>query len=189
MESLKTVKDKSYIVLLAVMALIMMACQPVGSGSYRGGMPREYHTAYIQSYGQCYDSVPHNVVALDLYSDHLSLDESTGVMTGTGYNLYLSDIFIAGNTLEPGTYRSSTSAEPFTFLPGRDYEGTPHGLYLLYVEEDKLQSINVLDSGTMVVRDTTNNLLDLQFTLYFRNSYGGRATYKTHFQGELKPKQ
>ena len=114
---------------------------------------------------------------------------STGVMTGTGYNLYLSDIFIAGNTLEPGTYRSSTSAEPFTFLPGRDYEGTPHGLYLLYVEEDKLQSINVLDSGTMVVRDTTNNLLDLQFTLYFRNSYGGRATYKTHFQGELKPKQ
>jgi hypothetical protein len=57
------------------------------------------------------------------------------------------------------------------------------------VEEDKLQSIQVLDSGTLVVRDTTNNLLDLQFTLYFRNSYGGRATYKTHFQGELTPKQ
>ena len=43
-------------------------------------------------------------------------------MNGTGYNLYLSDIFIAGSTLEPGTYRSSESAEPFTFLPGRDFD-------------------------------------------------------------------
>lgn len=180
---------KKHTLILAVIALITMACQPVGSGSYRGGMPREYHSTYVQSYGRCYDSVPYNVLSLDLYSDNLDLDDSADVMKGTGYNLYLSDIFIAGEALEPGTYRSSTSAEPFTFLPGRDYEGTPHGLYLLYVEEDKLQSIQVLDSGTLVVRDTTNNLLDLQFTLYFRNSYGGRATYKTHFQGELTPKQ
>ena len=182
-------KVKNYIVILAVMALIATACRPVGSGSSRGSIPREYHTAYIQSYGQCYDSVPYNVVSLDLYSGKLDLDDSLNIMKGTGYNLYLSDIFIPGTTLEPGIYRSSTSAEPFTFLPGRDYEGTPHGLYVLYVEEDKLQTIQVLDSGTMVVRDTTNNLIDLQFTLYFRNSYGGKATYRTHFQGELQEKE
>jgi len=180
---------KTHYLIVGAMTLILMGCRPVGSGSYSGGLPREYHTAYCESYGRCYDSVPYNVVSLDLYSDHLDLDEKENIMKGTGYNLYLSDIFIPGTKLEPGTYRSSTSAEPFTFLPGRDYEGTPHGLYLLYVEEDKLQTIQVLDSGTLVVRDTTNNLLDLQFTLYFRNSYGGRATYRTHFQGELHPKQ
>ncbi len=180
---------KNHYLILVAIALVTMACRPVSSGSSRGSIPREYHTAYIQSYGRCYDSVPYNVVSLDLYSDKLSLDDSANVMTGTGYNLYLSDIFIAGSTLEPGTYRSSESAEPFTFLPGRDFEGTPNGLYLLYVEENKLQSIQLLDSGTLVVKDTTNNLLDLQFTLYFRNSYGGRATYRTHFQGELQEKQ
>ena len=180
---------KNHYLILAAIALITMACRPVSSGSSRGNIPREYHTAYIQSYGRCYDSVPYNVVSLDLYSDKLSLDDTANVMKGTGYNLYLSDIFLAGTTLESGTYRSSDSAEPFTFLPGHDYEGTPHGLYLLYVEEDKLQSIQVLDSGTLVVRDTTNNLIDLQFTLYFRNSYGGRATYRTHFQSEKKKKE
>lgn len=178
---------KKHYILLGAMALIMMACQSTGSGSYRGGLPREYSTAYLQSHGQCYDSVPYNVFSLDLYSDMLDIDDSTKVMKGTGYNLFLSDIFVDGTKLEPGTYRSSTSAEPGTFLPGRDYEGTPHGLYLLYVEEDKLQSIQILDSGTMVVKDTTNNLIDLQFTLYFRNSYGGRSTYKTHFQGDFSP--
>ena len=113
---------KNHYLILAAIALVTMACRPVSSGSSRGSIPREYHTAYIQSYGRCYDSVPYNVVSLDLYSDKLSLDDSANVMTGTGYNLYLSDIFIAGSTLEPGTYRSSESAEPFTFLPGRDFE-------------------------------------------------------------------
>ena len=165
----------------------MTSCRPAGSGSYRGGMPREYSHAYLQSHGQCYDSVPYNVFSLDLYSDYLDLDDSAGVMKGTGYNLFVSDIFVDGETLAPGTYRSSTTAEPGTFLPGRDYEGTPHGLYLLYIEEDKLQDIQVLDSGTLVIQDTTNQLLDLQFTLYFRNTYGGKSTYKSHFQGDLLP--
>ena len=62
-------------------------------------------------------------------------------------------------------------------------------MYLLYVEEGQLQSIQVLDSGTMVVRDTTNRLIDLQFTLYYHNAYGYRLQYTTHYQGLLLPWQ
>lgn len=177
------------------MLWIGTGCTPIGSSS-SGSIPREYHTAYMQSHGQCYEYTPHNVFSLDLYAGDLNLNEEKNVMEGTGYNLFLSDIFLTGNTLETGTYTSipvdslsspTYQIQPFTFLPGRDYEGTPHGIYLLYVEENKLKDFQVLDSGTLVVRDTTNAMLDLQFTLYFRNSYGGKATYRAHFQGELTP--
>jgi hypothetical protein len=105
----------------------------------------------------------------------------------------LSDIFLPDRTgndsllLAPGIYHSDTTALPFTFLPGKNWEGTPSGMYLLYIENNALQSIQLLDSGTIVVRDTSNNLLDLQFTLYYKNKYGYKATYNTHFQGELIP--
>ena len=103
--------------------------------------------------------------------------------------LYLSDIFVAtgSDSLLAGTYRSDTTALPYTCLPGRDYEGTPGGLYLLYVENGKMQYYRTMDSCTFVVRDTTNHLKDLQLTLYYRNEYNANVTYETHFQGVLQP--
>jgi len=167
-----------------------MACAPVYI-SGRTDKPSEYNLCYEEVYGRCYDSIPHAVVALDLYSEGLCLDSAYHKMQGTGYNLYLSDIFLPDRSgtdslhLAPGTYHSDTTAAPYTFLPGRDWEGTPAGMYLLYVEEGKLQSIQVIDSGLMVVRDTTNALTDLQFTLYYTYSDGSRATYEAHFQGPI----
>lgn len=170
---------------------MLQACHHSQPTPYHG-KPAEYNLAYEELYGQCYDYIPHCVVSLDLYSEGLTLNEQHR-MQGTGYNLFLSDIFVPDRTgadslrLAVGEYHNTTTGEPFTFLPGRDYEGKPHGMYLLYVEEGILQSIQVLDSGYMVVKDTTNALKDLQFTLYYKNVYGSRATYKTHFQGELIP--
>ena len=155
-------------------------------------MPKEYTTAWEEIYGQCYDSIPYSVVALDLYSEGLELDKNHR-MQGTGYNLYISDIFVPdqeGKTelrMVPGTYHSERSAMPFTFLPGKDWDGQPTGMYVLYVEEGKLQSIQVFDSGYVVMKDTTNGLVDLQFTLYYRNSYTSRAKYTPHYQGSLTP--
>ena len=169
----------------------MMSCHRSQPAVYRG-MPKEFNLAYEEQYGRCYDYLPHCVVALDLYSEGLELDENHHVQ-GTGYNLYLSDVILPDRTgvdslrLANGTYHSEKTGEPFTFLPGRDYDGRPFGMYLLFVEEGKLQSIQVLDSGYVVVKDTTNALRDLQFTLYYKNVYGYRATYVTHFQGELIP--
>ena len=177
------------------LSIVLMACVVLGwtsckkySPTYRKGMPSEYALAYQQQFSRCYDSIPYDVVALDLYSEGLELDANRRIR-GTGYNLYLSDIFVPDDTtrLVAGTYRSNDSGQPFSFLPGRDWDGTPTGIYLLYIEEDKLQSILVLDSGLMVVKDTTNGLIDLQFTLYYKNAYGYKATYKTHFQGVLRP--
>lgn len=178
--------------LFGMLGLISLSsCQP-DTPTYRRGLPQEYTLVYEEIYGRCYDSIPYCVVALDVYSDGLTLDKDHRIK-GTGYNLYLSDIFVPKREgadslrLASGSYHSDTTAAPFTFLPGRDYEGTPHGMYLLNIEEDHIKSIQVIDSGYVEVRDTTNALTDLQFTLYYRNSYGSRSTYKCHFQGELIP--
>lgn len=181
---------KTAVIILCICTSI--SCRPTYSNTTSKGLPNEYTSAYQEIYGRCYDSIPHAVISLDLYSEGLELDENHRIQ-GTGYNLYLSDIFLPDRTgndsllLAPGIYHSDTTALPFTFLPGKNWEGTPSGMYLLYIENNALQSIQLLDSGTIVVRDTSNNLLDLQFTLYYKNKYGYKATYNTHFQGELIP--
>ncbi|MGN0227027.1 MAG: hypothetical protein ACI4AI_03045 [Paludibacteraceae bacterium] len=162
------------------------ACKPSQPSRYRG-MPKEYTLAYEEIYGHCYDSLSSAIVALDLYSEGITLDKNHRIQ-GTGYNLYLSDIFVPDSLLVNGTYRSDTTGLPFTFLPGRDYEGLPHGMYLLNIEEDKIISIQVLDSGYMVVKDTLGQK-DLLFTLYYKDIYGQRAIYNTHFTGTLLPWQ
>ena len=172
-------------ILYIALALLATACTRYNP-TPRTVMPTDFTSAWQEIYGHCYDSIPYAVVALDLYSEGLELDKNHR-MQGTGYNLYLSDIFVPDSLLAAGSYRSDNSGKVYTFLPGRDYEGTPTGMYLLRIEDSKLQSIQVLDSGLMEVKDTTNSLIELQFTLYYRNAYGNKATYKTHFQGALQP--
>ncbi len=174
-------------VLPCLLCLLLLACTPNKPSSYRG-LPQQYTTAYEQIYGHCYDSVPYAVVGLDIYSDGLTLDEERRIK-GTGYNLCITDIFVPDSLLEEGTYRSLPYTEqgiadpqPFTFLPGRDFEGYPHGMYILNIEEDQVLSIQVLDSGSFVYRNDS-----LALTLYFRNTYGSRVTYNCYFTGPLLP--
>lgn len=157
-----------------------ISCKRSEPTPYRG-MPKEYTTAYEEVYGHCYDSIPYAVVMLDLYSEGLSLNEQHKIK-GTGYNLCLTDIFVPDSLLAEGTYHSDTSATPYSFLPGRDYEGMPHGIYLLNIEEDKVINIQVLDSGSFVYHGDS-----LIFTLYYRNVNGGKSTYETRFVGPLIP--
>lgn len=170
---------KTTIILLAVCALA--ACTP-NAPSKRYSFS-EFQTAYVQNHGHCYDSVASAVVSLDLYTSDLYLD-STDHIQGTGYNLYLSDILVPDSLLENGTYRGATSAEAFTFLPGKSFEGTPTGCYLLTIEQGALTNIALIDSGTMVVKDTLDGKRDIQLTYYVR-----RQRYTSHFQGKLTDKQ
>lgn len=178
---------KKVLYLLSIIAFALSSCKPF-TPAVRQEFPVKYDLAYQEIYGHFYDSVPYAVVALDLYSEGLTLNKDHK-MEGTGYNLYLSDIFVpaGSDSLLAGTYRSDTTALPYTCLPGRDYEGTPGGLYMLYVENGKLQSYQIFDSCSFVVGDTTNSLKDLQLTLYYRNEYNATITYETHFQGALLP--
>ena len=177
-------KTRLYLLILILGSLFLLqACSPNQPYVYRG-LPKEYNLAYQEIYGHCYDSVSYAVVALDLYSEGLTLDKNHRIK-GTGYNLYLSDIFVPDSLLEPGDYHSlplHANPEPFTFLAGRDYEGTPHGMYILNIADDKIQSIQVLDSGLMTYRNDS-----LLFTLYYRNAYGYRATYTCSHTGTLIP--
>jgi len=167
--------------ILYIFALVVLVgCTPNKPSTYRG-LPKTYDLAYEEIYGHCYDSIPYAVVSLDLYSEGIELDKNHRIK-GTGYNLYLSDIFVPDSLLTEGAYKSDTSALPFTFLPGRDYEGTPHGMYILNIEEDQIIQIQVLDSGSFVYRNDS-----LLFKLYYRNAYGGQATYSPSFSGDLIP--
>lgn len=179
----ENMKIHSFILLCLIGMLCLPGCkrkpyQPIYP------FPTEYTSAYQEIHGRCYDSIPFAVVSLDLYSEGLELDDDHR-MNGSGYNLYISDIFVPDSLLTAGNYCADTSAKAFTFLPGRNFDGTPFGIYLLRIEEGKLIAIQLLDSGRFVVRDTTNNLIDLHFTLYYQNSYNYTTTYETHFQGLL----
>ena len=176
---------KKVLYLLSIIAFALNSCKPF-TPAVRQEFPVEYDLAYQEIYGHFYDSVPYAVVALDLYSEGLTLNKDHK-MEGTGYNLYLSDIFVPDSLLEEGEYHSIQPAnqpaiEPFTFLAGRDYEGTPHGMYILSIGDGKVASIQVLDSGSFVYRGDS-----LLFTLYYRNSRGENCTYRPVFGGSLLP--
>lgn len=165
--------------------LTLTACQPVKT-HVRQTFPASYDLAYQEIYGHCYDSIDFPVVALDLYSEGLSLNRDH-LIKGSGYNLYLSDIFVPDSLLAEGEYKSQmtnvkSQITPYTFLPGRDYEGTPHGMYILRIDDNKITSIQVLDSGSFVFRNDS-----LLFTLYYRNNYGYTVTYTPSFTGILHP--
>lgn len=174
---------KGYLLILnTVWGLLVASCNPYNP-SPQPVAPKEYAKAYVEAHGQCYDSIQASVLSLDLYSVGLELD-SAYRMRGSGYNLYLSDIFVTDSLLSPGSYTTGTTGEQFSFLPGKNYEGLPTGTYLLQVADGALTSITLMDSGRMEVRDTADGIVDIRFTLYH-----GRETYDAHFQGPLSTKQ
>ena len=185
-----TVHSISWRVPIGFFVLIfLVSCKP-STPVARQDFPDTYTLAYQEIYGHFYDSVPYPVVALDLYSEGLTLNKDHK-MEGTGYNLYLSDIFVPDSLLEEGVYTSlslgegrgeASSIRPYNFLAGRDYEGTPHGMYILSIGEGKIASIQVLDSGSFVYRGDS-----LLFTLHYRNSRGEQCTYRPVFSGLLLP--
>ncbi len=170
---------KLQLALLLLSLFVLPACR-YNTPSERRVFPETYTLAYEEIYGHYYDSTA-AVVALDLYSDGITLDENHRIK-GTGFNLYLSDIFVPDSLLVPGIYRTDTTATPFTFLPGRDFEGMPNGIYILDIQEDKVESIQVVDSGAFECRNDS-----LLFTLYYRNNGGGVSTYQASFTGTLIP--
>lgn len=171
-------KSKFFIIyLLCVCAL--MACRETKRQEPAQQYATEFTSCYVEQYGKVYDSVPHNVFALDLYSDGLSLD-STRRIVGTGTNLYISDIFLADSLLAVGAYHSDTTAVTHTFLPGQDFEGTPTGIYLFSVVESANAGVQVVDSGRFEVSLTPDSLYNMHFMLYY-----GKQTYEGRFEGTL----
>lgn len=166
--------------LLYIALILLAACSSKNAPSKSDSIASEMTYGKLIYYGQYYDSIKYNVLALDLYSDGLTLD-STDHMVGSGTNLYLSDIFVplSDTTLIDGTYCCSSNPESKTFYPGKDFEGTPTGTYLLQVEEAKVAQIILCNDSTFVVSHDGNST-DLQFYLKTEDKQ-----YNIHFKGVL----
>lgn len=183
-----TVK-RSYRRFIAGLTAILMAVLPACKRTTplpKQVFPETYALAYQQIFGHCYDSLPNlAVVALDLYSSGLDLDKDS-LIRGTGYNLYISDIFVSDSLLEEGEYTSLNAnklePKPFTFLPGQNYGGTPHGIYMLTIENSSISQIQIFDSGSFVYRNDS-----LLFTLFYVGNDGYPAKYECSFSGVLIP--
>lgn len=192
---------------LSFFLLLLCGCQkPAPSKPVT--VASEFTACYAELYGQAYDSVSQDVLALDLYSEGLDLNKQ-GKIEGTGTNLYISDIFTdAGDspwvksdgrlTLRAGIdslcFRSDSLPAAGTFLPGMDFEGNPTGIYLLTIADNAVAGIQVLDSGRFVLRTSEGKKLDFQGTFYYstRSSANARPvvqTYSARFNSELRIKQ
>ena len=112
-------------------------------------------------------------------SDGLDYDSDFHI-SGSGCNLYLSDVFVAqdrASGLLAGKYEMDTVAKNMTFLRGMDFEGSITGTYLLVIQEDQIQDIMLFTSGSMIVEYTEDNIL-LDFNLYTADSTLYHATYQ-----------
>ena len=193
--------------ILIPLACICAACHQQSAPSKPATIASEFTACYAEDYGQEYDSLPLHVLALDLYSDGLDLNDK-GKIEGTGTNLYISDIFTDPDhspwvpkdgklTLRTGidslVFRTDSIPSPYTFLPGTDFEGNPTGIYLLSISENAIAGIQVLDSGTFVLRPTNEQGIDFQGTFYYSTRASSYAkpvvhTYSAKFSAEVRIK-
>ena len=141
-----------------------------------------YTTADFRSYGDYYNTGL-EVFAVDLLSEGLIYD-STFHISGSGCNLYLSDIFVHGDSLPAGHYQMDSVAREMTFLRGMDFEGNITGTYLLHINEDKIQQIVLFHGGSMDVAYTEEGSVHLDFSLYTTDStyYHAQYTGPAHYR-------
>lgn len=141
-----------------------------------------YTTADFRGYGDYYNTGL-EVFAVDLLSEGLIYD-STFHISGSGCNLYLSDIFVHGDSLPAGHYQMDSVAREMTFLRGMDFEGNITGTYLLHINEDKIQQIVLFHGGSMDVAYTEEGSVHLDFSLYTTDStyYHAQYTGPAHYR-------
>ena len=98
---------------------------------------------------------------------------------------YFCRIFHVRIGIDSLVFRSDSIPAPYTFLPGMDFEGNPTGIYLLSISENAIAGIQVLDSGTFVLRPTNEQGIDFQGTFYYSTRSSTYAkpivhTYSAH---------
>lgn len=149
-------------------------------------MDSVYTTADFRSYGDYYNANL-QVFAIDLLSEGLAYD-STFHISGSGCNLFLSDIFTTCDSIPAGRYKMDSVAQEMTFLRGMDFEGNITGTYLLHINEDKIQQIVLFNRGSMDV-DYTAEGVKIDFKLYTADSTYYHATYQGPSKYRIKSRK
>ena len=159
----------------------MVSCQQRNTPSSQSRSVRIdtlFTTAYAKSYGTYYKGLERQVMSLDLYSEGLTLHKDT--ISGTGVNLYLSDIFLDTDFLEEGDYTVDSTANSHTALSAMSFEGSVTGTYLLLINDSKLEKMYLFPSGTFRVR-YEDDVCHIAFHLLT----GDKQTYDAVFRGQL----
>lgn len=173
-----------------ILCLFLLGCNTPSPVPNPEPKQMKFTTAYAVSYGDYYKKggLEQNVLSLDLYAGDLDLD-SVGRIQGTGTNLYFSDIFVSADvlTLQDGIYRSDTTAEAMTFLPGKNYEGSITGAYMLTVADGALTGISLIEEGEMDVQHIGDSTF-LSFTLYYTENYR-KQQYIGQYRGIVRNRE
>lgn len=172
---------KAFKVILPIM-ILLCACDPTHTNSSINTDINMYYDsvftfADIQWHKQYYPLLDRQVFSIDLLTEGLAFDSAYQI-TGTGINLYFSDIFlpITDNTLQDGVYHIDSTANAFTCLPYKYFEGNITGCYLLDIQEDKIQRIIGFTTGKLEITTSEDNI-HLNVSLYTPDSTHYRATY------------
>lgn len=174
---------RTYILILPLLVLLY-ACHPSQSDDptidgILVGYDSIYTTADIQWHGQYYPLLDRQVFSIDLFGQGLSLD-SANYIVGTGYNLYLSDVFLplTDTSLQAGVYHMVTTSEAYTFLPYKNFDGNVTGSYLLEIQNNNINRIIGFTSGEMRVTYLSEKDIRLDMMLYTADSIRYRAIYQ-----------
>lgn len=131
-------------------------------------------------YGDYYreDGITSNVITLDLFTSSLQLDS---VITGSGHNLYIQDLFVGeSTTLAEGTYQADSTGQAMTFLRGICYDQSYVGAVMHSITDGKTAGIVPLTEGEMVVSKSG----DSTFITFTCKGTDG-LTYKGDYRGIL----
>jgi hypothetical protein len=142
----------------------------------------EYDSVYviadIQWHKQYYPKLDKQVFSIDLLTEGLAYDSAYHI-TGTGVNLYFSDIFLplTDTLLQEGIYQMDSTAEAKTFLPYMHFEGNITGCYMLDIQEDQIKRIIGFSAGQFEIRSLGEDIR-MDILLYLADSTRYRATYQ-----------
>lgn len=165
---------------ILILALIFISCNHKNTPGHNIVTLNEFTTSVANFYGAFYKTqgIENNVISLDLFSEGIKLNEQ-GYMEGTGTNLFFSDIFLSPTDtfLLQQTYEADTTAQPFTFLKGVDYEGNITGAYLLNLQENILQSFEIFPNGNFVLSYQQDSVF-IDFSLQRTDQSVYHATFK-----------
>lgn len=147
-----------------------------------------YYGPFYQDLG-----ITSHVFEMEFYTEGLTID-SLGNLTGTGYHLYITDLFAQTTDSIPpqGTYTidSINYGQPFTIMPGKKFTAElAVGAQLTHVGSEFI-STYLLDTGTLTLQwqgDTAHVKLDMLTTSQDKlqtEFYGALPVYYIEYNTE-----
>lgn len=165
--------------------ILFSACDPFSKnppspngGGELIGYDSIYVIADIQWHKQYYPKLDKQVFSIDLLTEGLAYDSAYHI-TGTGTNLYFSDIFLplTDTLLQEGIYQMDSTAEARTFLPYMHFEGNITGCYMLDIQESQVKRIIGFTAGEFEISYLGEDIR-MDLLLYLTDSTRYRATYQ-----------